>query len=152
MGLFLIHLHILQNIAVCWEDFFMCLKFMTISTRQGHITELIFPNRISRDFSRLGWSYLGWPRIEIEMSSEVSTDGWIEQVWLLLTLVSRGTSSRSIFLHYSANSGKAFSLSKIVFLCEVIKMSGGTAPLRTVSLSLGPPQTTLCHFHCLSHI
>ena len=23
----------------------MCLKFMTISTRQGHITELIFPNR-----------------------------------------------------------------------------------------------------------
>ena len=39
---------------------------------------------ISRDFTRFGWSNLGWPRIEIEMSSEVSTS--LTTFWPLLVV------------------------------------------------------------------
>ena len=42
------------------------LSFIPLTTSFGK-------TGIPQDFSRFGWSYLGWSRIEIEMSSEVST-------------------------------------------------------------------------------
>ena len=52
----------------CIKNFiaFKTLSFIPLTTYVGK-------TRISQDFSRYGWSYLGWSRIEIEMSSEVST-------------------------------------------------------------------------------
>ena len=74
------------NIAVCWEDY--CLKLITICTRLSDITELSFlPNRQTEHLVSkpgFGWSYRGWPRIEIEMTSEVSTS--LTTFWPLLVV------------------------------------------------------------------
>ena len=65
--------------AVSWEDY--CLKLITILIHHCDITSFFFfcktdkqkilcLNRDFKDFSRFGGSYLGWLRIEIEMTSE----------------------------------------------------------------------------------
>ena len=104
MGLLLIHHHILQNIAVCWEDSFMCLKLITICTRKGDITELVFQTDeqnilcLNWDFSRLLkiWLVLPW----LAENWNWNEFRGINKFDYFFTPVSRGNSSRSIFSHY----------------------------------------------------